>query len=65
MVELNNIDKILEIYNSNMSFRISNLGNSNIYRKCILNEINEMRMGSFISSIIKDSKGEIIGMYHF
>lgn len=64
-MELNDIDKILEIYNSNMSFLISHLGTSNISREFILNEINEMKRGGFISSIIKNSKGEVIGVCDF
>ena len=64
-VKLNDIDKIVEIYNSNVSFLMAHMGISNTSKKFISNEINEMKSVGFISSVIKDNKGEIIGVCDF
>lgn len=64
-VKLNDIDKIVEIYNSNVSFLMAHMGISNTSKEFICNEINEMKSVGFISSVIKDNKGEIIGVCDF
>lgn len=64
-VELNDIDKIVQIYNSNESFLMAHMGVSNISKEFISNEINEMKNVGFISPVIKDNKGEIIGVCDF
>lgn len=64
-MELNDINKIVEIYNSNVVFLMAHMGISNISKEFILNEINEMKNVGFTSSIIKDNKGEIIGVCDF
>ena len=64
-VELNDIHKVVEIYNSNVSFLMAHMGISNISKEFVSNEINEMKSVGFISSVIKDNKGEIIGVCDF
>lgn len=64
-VELRDIDKIVEIYNSNLNFLMAHMGVSNISKEFIYNEINEMKSVGFMSSVIKDNKGEIIGVCDF
>ncbi len=64
-VDSNDIDGILDIYNSNKSFLCNHMGISSVSKEFILNEIEEMRKVGFNSSIIKDNKGEIVGLCDF
>ena len=64
-IEQNDIDKIRDIYNSNKNFLVAHMGISSISKEFIYNEINEMKSIGFISSAIKDNKGEIIGVCDF
>lgn len=64
-VKQNDINKIVDIYNSNRNFLYSHMGISSISKDFIFNEIEEMKKMGFISSIIKDNKGEIVGLCDF
>lgn len=64
-VDQNDINRIVDIYNSNKTFLYSHLGISSVSKEFILNEIEEMRNIGFNSSIIKDNKGEIVGLCDF
>ncbi len=64
-IGINDIDRIVEIYNSNVTFLITHMGTSNISKEFILNEINKMKNYGFISSLIKNNKNEIIGLCDF
>ena len=52
-IDLNAINRILDIYNSNKSFLCNHLGVSSVSKEFILNEIEEMKKIGFNSSIIK------------
>lgn len=56
------IDKIVDIYNSNVSFLSNHLGVSSISRDFILNELDEMKKIGFHSLVIKNYKGEVVGL---
>lgn len=60
-VDKNDINRIVDIYNSNKTFLCSHMGISSVSKEFILNEIEEMKKVTFSSSIIKDNKGEIAG----
>lgn len=64
-VDPNDINGILDIYNSNKTFLCNHMGTSSVSKEFILNEIEEMKRVGFNSSIIKDNKGEIIGLCDF
>ncbi|MEG1409938.1 MAG: GNAT family N-acetyltransferase [Terrisporobacter sp.] len=64
-VNENDIDKIVDIYNSNEAFLKNHMGISRISQDFILNEIKEMRNAGFTSSIIKSNTGEIVGICDF
>nr|WP_302646263.1 GNAT family N-acetyltransferase [uncultured Clostridium sp.] len=64
-IDLNAINRILDIYNSNKSFLCNHLGVSSVSKEFILNEIEEMKKIGFNSSIIKDHTGEVIGLCDF
>ena len=51
-IDLNAINRILDIYNSNKSFLCNHLGVSSVSKEFILNEIEEMKKIGFNSSII-------------
>lgn len=56
------IDKILDIYNSNRSFLENHLGVSAVTKEFILNEMKEMKKSGFQSFVIKDNADRIIGI---
>lgn len=64
-IKQNDINRILDIYNSNKIFLYNHMGISSVSKEFILNEIEEMKKVGFISSIIKDNKGEIVGLCDF
>lgn len=64
-VEQDNINRIVDIYNSNKTFLCSHLGISSVTKEFVLNEIQEMKNMRFNSSAIKDNKGEIVGLCDF
>lgn len=64
-VDQNDINRILDIYNSNKTFLCNHIGISSVSKEFILNEIEEMKKAGFISSIIKDNKGKIVGLCDF
>ena len=55
-IDLNAINRILDIYNSNKSFLCNHLGVSSVSKEFILNEIEEMKKIGFNSSIMCDFK---------
>lgn len=61
-VDKNNINRIVDIYNSNKTFLYSHMGVSSISKQFVFNEIEQMKKVGFNSIIIKDNIGEIIGL---
>jgi len=64
-VDSNDINEILDIYNSNKTFLCNHMGISSVSKEFILNEIEEMKSIGYTSSIIKDNNGEIVGLCDF
>ncbi|KGM97197.1 GNAT family N-acetyltransferase [Clostridium botulinum] len=64
-IEQNDINRIVDIYNSNKIFLYRHIGTFSISREFILGEIEKMKKIGFNSSIIKDIKGEIVGLCDF
>ena len=59
------IDKILDIYNSNTHFLENHMGITEVSREFITNEIKEMKNIGFNSLVIKDCMSNIIGICDF
>lgn len=59
------IDKILDIYNSNTHFLENHMGITEVSREFITNEIKEMKNIGFNSLVIKDCRSNIIGICDF
>lgn len=64
-VDKKDINRIVDIYNSNKTFLCSHMGILSVSKEFILNEIEEMKKVGFSSSIIKDNKDEIVGLCDF
>jgi len=64
-VDLKDMNGLLDIYNSNQTFLQNHMGVSSVSREFILHEIEQMKNVGYTSSIIKDSKGEIVGLCDF
>lgn len=64
-VKQRDIERIVEIYNSNTTFLNNHLGVSNISKKFMLQELEDMKRIGFISSVIKNQQDEIIGICDF
>ncbi|MGN2370119.1 GNAT family N-acetyltransferase [Clostridium cagae] len=64
-VNQNDVIKIVDIYNSHKNFLNSHMRISSVSKGFVLNEIEEMKNIGFISSTIKDNKGEIVGLCDF
>lgn len=60
-----NLDELVEIYNSNKNFLLSHLGREKIEEKFLINEIISMRKIGFQSKLIKNSNNEILGATDF
>lgn len=60
-----NLDRLVEIYNSNKGFLLSYLGREKIEEKFLINEILEMRNIGFESKLIKNNENEVIGSTDF
>lgn len=65
MIDKNNIDKIVEIYNSNKIFLESHVGIPNVSKDFIINEIEQMKNIGFSSLVIKNNEGNIVGVCDF
>lgn len=63
--DLNDINRILDIYNSNQTFLQNHMGVSSVSREFILREMEEMKKVGYTSSVIKDNKGQIVGLCDF
>ncbi len=61
-VDLNDINGVLDIYNSNQPFLCNHMGVSSVSKEFILHEIKEMKNIGYTSSVIKDNTGEIVGL---
>lgn len=61
-LEEKNIEDIVGIYNSNKTFLENHMGITSVTREFIINEIKEMENIGFSSLIIKNSKGNTIGV---
>ena len=64
-IDQNDIDKIVDIYNSNKTFLEHHLGISNISKDFIVNEIEKMINIGFSSLVIKNNEGNIVGICDF
>lgn len=60
-----NLDELVEIYNSNESFLLSHLGREKIEEKFLINEIISMRKIGFQSKLMRNSNNEILGATDF
>lgn len=65
MITKNDINKILDIYNSNTSFLESHMGITNVSKEFIADEIEEMKNIGFNSLVIRNSEGNIVGICDF
>ena len=65
MATKNDIDKVLEIYNSNSDFLEKHLGASRVSKEFIANEMEEMKKIGFRSFVIKNSEGNTVGICDF
>ncbi|MGL5764725.1 MAG: hypothetical protein ACRCX8_03695 [Sarcina sp.] len=61
----NDINDVVEIYNSNVDFLENHLGVKSISKEFIVNEVKEMQSVGFESKVIKDNKGNVIGLCDF
>ncbi|MGL5415016.1 MAG: GNAT family N-acetyltransferase [Clostridium sp.] len=61
----NDINDLVEIYNSNIDFLEKHLGVKSISKEFIIDEIKEMQSVGFESKVIKDNKGNVIGLCDF
>lgn len=64
-IELNDIDDIVKIYNSNKKFLYAHMGVSSIYPEFIFNEIDKMKQLGFKSQVIKDGKNYTLGICEY
>lgn len=64
-IEKNDIDKIVDIYNSNKTFLENHLGISTVSKDFIINEIEEMKKIGFTSLAIKNNEDNIVGICDF
>lgn len=64
-IDQNDIDKIVDIYNSNKTFLKNHLGISNVSKDFIVNEIEKMSDIGFSSLVIKNNEGNIVGVCDF
>ncbi len=58
----NDINKILDIYNSNKIFLENHLGVTTVSKDFIVKEIEEMKKSGFKSLVIKNNYGTIVGI---
>lgn len=65
MITINDIDKILDIYNSNTSFLTNHMGTPTISKEFIVKEIEEMKNIGFNSLVIKNNENNIVGICDF
>ena len=65
IITRNDIDKILDIYNSNTSFLENHMGISTVSKEFIINEIEEMINIGFNSLVIKNSDDNTLGICDF
>ncbi|MGL4449849.1 MAG: hypothetical protein ACRCTZ_01490 [Sarcina sp.] len=61
----NDTNDVVEIYNSNIDFLENHLGVRSISKEFIANEVKEMQSVVFESKVIKDNKGNVIGLCDF
>ncbi|MEG0856501.1 MAG: GNAT family N-acetyltransferase [Terrisporobacter sp.] len=65
MISGKDIDKILDIYNSNTSFLENHMGITTVSKKFIVDEIEEMKNIGFNSLVIRNSEDNIVGVCDF
>lgn len=65
MITENDIDIILDIYNSNTSFLENHMGITTVSKKFIVDEIEEMKNIGFNPLVIRNSTGNILGICDF
>ena len=65
MITENDIDKILDIYNSNTSFLENHIGIKTVSKKFIVGEIEEMKKIGFNSLVIRSGTGNVLGICDF
>ena len=65
MIIENDIDKILDIYNSNKSFLENHMGITTVSKDFIVDEIEKMKSIGFNSLVIKNNEGNIVGICDF
>ena len=65
MIKDENLDELVEIYNSNKDFLLSHLGKEKIEEKFLINEIISMRKIGFESKLIRDKNNKILGAVDF
>lgn len=61
----NDVDKILDIYNSNISFLENHMGITTVSKEFIVEEIEKMKNIGFNSLVIRNSEGNIVGICDF
>ena len=64
-IEETHVDVVVKIYNSNKTFLQKHMGISGVTKDFIVKEIEEMRNHGFDSLIIKNNRGEIVGVCDF
>ena len=64
-VKENHIDKIVDIYNSNKKFLKSHMNISSVTSEFSMSEIKEMKDIGFTSTVVKDSRNNVIGVCEF
>lgn len=64
-IEETHVDLVVKMYNSNKTFLQKHMGISAVTKDFILKEIEEMKNHGFNSLIIKNNRGEIVGVCDF
>lgn len=66
LVNNDDLNKIIEIYNSNKHFLVAHMDKEKITNQCIIKEIESMKVVRFYScKIVEKNFGEIIGVMDF
>lgn len=65
MITRNDVDKILDIYNSNTNFLENHMGITTVSKEFIVDEIEEMKNIGFNSLAIRNKEGNIVGVCDF
>lgn len=65
LITADDIEKVLDVYNSNTSFLEKHLGITNVSKEFLTEEIAEMKNIGFTSVAIRNSEGNIVGICDF